>query len=225
MIEMNYLEARRLMVERQLRSRGVLDPRVLDAMSSVPREEFVLPELKCEAYDDCAMPIDAGQTISQPYTVGFMCQALQLAGTEKVLEIGTGSGYGAAVLSQLAKEVYTIERIAQLSDRAAATLQRLGYHNITCGTGDGSYGWLEHAPYDAIVATASSPALPEPYKQQLAEGGRIVIPIGSSRAHQVMMRFTLIRGHWSIEDLGNFAFVPLIGDYGWRTPAADDDEV
>ncbi|MFN0195978.1 MAG: protein-L-isoaspartate(D-aspartate) O-methyltransferase, partial [Planctomycetaceae bacterium] len=178
---MNYSESRRLMVERQLKSRGILDPRVLHAMSQVPREEFVLPERKDEAYDDCALPIDAEQTISQPYTVAVMCQELRLTGTEKVLEIGTGSGYGAAVLSLLAREVFTIERIARLSERAASTLQRLGYRNVTCGVGDGSHGWPEHAPFDAIVATASSPALPEPFQQQLAEGGRILIPIGASR--------------------------------------------
>ncbi|MEX1232367.1 MAG: protein-L-isoaspartate(D-aspartate) O-methyltransferase [Planctomycetaceae bacterium] len=207
---------RQRMIERQLVSREITDRRVLDAMLRVPREEFVPPDYRGEAYDDRALPIAAGQTISQPYTVAFMCQELQLKGTERVLEIGTGSGYGAAVLSLLAKEVYTIERIAELSEHAAETLQRLGCHNVTCGVGDGSHGWPEYAPFDAIVATASSPALPEPYKQQLADGGRIVIPIGPTRAHQAMMRFTLQQGHWHIEDLGNFAFVPLIGDYGWQ---------
>lgn len=212
-------DKRNQMIENQLISRQITDRRVLDAMLRVPREEFVLPDYRSEAYDDRALPIAAQQTISQPYTVAFMCQELQLTGMERVLEIGTGSGYGAAVLSLLAKEVYTIERIAELSNHATETLQRLGYGNVTCGIGDGSHGWPEYAPFDAIVATASSPALPEPYKKQLAEGGRIVIPIGPTRAHQSMMRFTLRQGHWHIEDLGNFAFVPLIGDYGWQRDA------
>ncbi|MDA0834216.1 MAG: protein-L-isoaspartate(D-aspartate) O-methyltransferase [Planctomycetota bacterium] len=208
-------ESRQRMIDQQLKLRGITNYRVLDAMDRVPREEFVPLEHRDKAYDDCALPIAERQTISQPYTVAFMCQALHLKGTERVLEIGTGSGYGAAVLSLLAKDVYTIERIAELSTHAAETLKRLGYDNVMCGLGDGSHGWPEQAPFDAIVATASSPVLPEPYKEQLTDGGRIVIPIGATREHQAMMRFTLHNGEWTIEDLGYFVFVPLIGSYGW----------
>ncbi|QDT43841.1 Protein-L-isoaspartate O-methyltransferase [Gimesia alba] len=207
--------ARQKMVENQLRFRGISDPRVLDAMSRVPREKFVSPEQKQFAYNDCALPIDCSQTISQPYTVAFMCEAARLTGHENVLEVGTGSGYGAAVLSLLAHEVHTIERIPELVQQASARLTSLGYSNVHVYSSDGTLGVAEAAPFDAIIVTAGAETLPEPYVEQLNEGGRIIIPIGSETMGQTMYRYTLIKGELTQENLGAFAFVPLIGEYGW----------
>lgn len=202
------------MVARHLESRGIADPRVLAAMSSVPREEFVPPKSRDEAYHDGPIPIGRGQTISQPYTVAMMCQALQLTGDEKVLEIGTGSGYAACVLSHLAREIHTIERIPELASLAAERIKRLEYHNVQVHTGDGSLGLAEEAPFDAIVVTAGGPDLPSAYADQLAEGGRIVMPIGR-RHDQTMCRYTKRNGSLHREDLGGFCFVPLIGKDAW----------
>ncbi|MCA9014152.1 MAG: protein-L-isoaspartate(D-aspartate) O-methyltransferase [Planctomycetaceae bacterium] len=203
------------MVENQLRMRGICDPRVLEAMNRVPREEFVSPEQKPFAYHDCPLPIDCSQTISQPYTVAFMCEAAQLTGDERILEVGTGSGYGAAVLSLLAREVHTVERIPELAEQASERLTRLGYSNVHVYTSDGTLGVPEAAPFDAIIVTAGAETLPEPYVEQLKEGGRIIIPVGPEFMGQTMYRYTKIRGNLSQENLGAFAFVPLIGEYGW----------
>lgn len=207
---------RRLMVEQQLRQRGITDLNVLGAMSRVPREAFVAPELRLHAYDDSALSISHGQTISQPYTVGFMIAALQLRGNEKVLEIGAGSGYGAAVLSEVAREVHTVERIPGLATECRQRLQELGYDNVTVHVSDGSLGLPSEAPFDAIIVTAGAPELPAPYVQQLAPNGRIVIPIGEFLASQRMKRYTHVPDGLREEDLGLFAFVPLIGEFGWR---------
>lgn len=208
--------ARRYMVEHHLRRRGIADERVLQAMLAVPREEFVSMKDRSRAYEDCPLPIGSNQTISQPYTVAFQCEALQLNGDERVLEIGTGCGYAAAVLSLLAKEVHTVERIPGMADRARSTLARLGYTNIQVHTGDGTLGLPEEAPFDGIVATAGGADLPEPLVEQLASGGRMVIPLGVTQHEQVMYRFTKSPQGLSSENLGPFSFVPLIGRHGWN---------
>ncbi len=169
---------REAMVRDQLRTRNITDERVLAAMLKVPRHDFVPPSLVSAAYDDTALPLALGQTVSQPYIVAFMTQALQLKGTERVLEIGTGSGYQAAVLAELVPEVYTIEILAQLSQRADETLQSLGYRNIHFRVGDGYEGWPEHAPYDCIIVTAAPDHVPQPLVDQLKIGGRMIIPVG-----------------------------------------------
>lgn len=208
-------EARQTMVQRQLRLRGIEDERVLDAMSRIPREEFVAPIQKQHAYNDCALPIECSQTISQPYTVAFMCEAARLTGEENVLEIGTGSGYGAAVLSLLAREVHTVERIPELAAQAQERFTRLGYSNIHVHTADGTLGVPDAGPFDAIIVTAGAASLPAPYIEQLNEGGRIIIPVGPEQRSQTMHRYTKDQGQLIQEDLGSFAFVPLIGKFGW----------
>ncbi len=213
--ENDFQELRRQMVQYQIEMRGVLDVRVLQAMRDVPREEFVLEDYREDAYRDSPLPIGFGQTISQPYTVAFLVEALQLSGKEKVLEIGTGSGYQAAVLSLLAREVHSVERIPELGKWAEQRLHRLGYDNVHVHLSNGTLGWEEEAPYDAIVVTASSEELPSTYQEQLVEGGRIVIPLGPSSRAQRLFRFTLRQGRLCEEDLGGFSFVPLIGKHGW----------
>lgn len=204
---------RRRMVEDQLRARGIGDERVLAAMDRVPREAFVDVDQQDSAYDDCALPIASGQTISQPYTVAYMCEAARIGPADKVLEIGTGSGYGAAVLSQLAREAYSVERLPELASEARRRLAELGYRNVHVATADGSLGHPEGAPYDAILVTAGAVTLPPALVEQLAPGGRIVIPIGDGESGQTMCRFTDRRGRLEEENLGAFAFVPLIGAY------------
>lgn len=203
------------MVRRQLGLRGIRDARVLQAMATAPRELFVPPSLHAAAYEDRALPIGYEQTISQPYTVAFMLQSLELQGTENVLEIGTGSGYGAAVLSSLAAEVHTVERIEALAEAAREKLRLAGCDNVHVHTGDGSLGWPAAAPFDAIVTTAGASSLPSALADQLADGGRIVIPIGDRPRSQTMMRYTRREGALNAESLGEFAFVPLIGAQGW----------
>src|SRR5436190_18357535 len=198
------------MVEKQIAARGIRDPRVLEALSVVPREDFVPHDLRDEAYEDGPLPIGLGETISQPLTVAFMMQALKLKGDERVLEIGTGSGYGAAVLAHLAREVHTVERLASLAAEAQARLARLGYDNVQVHIGDGSLGWRRAAPYGAICVTAAPTVLPRALQNQLAEGGRLVIPVGDSHRSQTMMRYTLLGGKLCEEELGAFSFVPLI---------------
>lgn len=204
------------MVERQVAARGVRAPLVLDAMREVPREAFLPRQLQEFAYEDLPLPIEAEQTISQPYIVAFMVEALELKGGEKVLEIGAGSGYAAAVLSRIAGEVYTIERIGQLAEKAASRLADLGYSNVHVLHGDGTLGWAEHAPFDAIVAAAGGPSVPNTLKQQLKIGGRLVIPIGTDPRAQELVRVTRIsENEFRSEDIADVRFVPLIGAEGW----------
>jgi len=210
----SFTRQRRRMVADQLIPRGINCPRVLQAMQDVPRELFMPPDLTGDAYDDGPRPIGHGQTISQPYTVAFGVEALGLDGHEKVLEIGTGSGYAAAVLAQLAASVHTIERIPELAGTAAQHLQQAGITNVTVHTGDGSQGLLSEAPFDAIIAAAGAPSLPQNYSDQLSDGGRIVLPIGPMH-QQSMMRFTKRSGRLIEENLGAFCFVPLIGTDAW----------
>ncbi len=213
----DYSTQRENMVRFQIARRGVRSQLVLDAMRAVPRERF-LPAVRADfAYDDSPLPIGQGQTISQPYVVAFMSDALELAGGEKVLEIGTGSGYAAAVLAEIAADVYTIERIAGLADMANSVLESLGYDNVRVRHGDGTLGWPEEAPFDAIVVTAGAPCVPESLKGQLAIGGRLVIPVGSTQAYQKIVRITRIdEDTFESEQLLPVRFVPLIGEEGWK---------
>ena len=205
---------RQEMVRTQIESRGIHDSRVLAAMETVPREEFVPEDLRGRAYDDGPLPVGQGQTISQPLTVAFMAQALRLLGNEKVLEIGTGSGYGAAILSRLAKVVHTVERLPELAEAAAQRLALLGFANVHVHQGDGSLGWREQAPYQAICVTAAPASVPLSLQGQLAEGGRLVIPVGNAHRGQQMMRYTLLGCEFLTEKLGEFSFVPLDEDHG-----------
>lgn len=207
---------RRAMVERHLARRGIHDARVLDAFRRVPREAFVPAELTEFAYEDTPLPIGQGQTISQPYIVALTIQELELRGGERVLEVGTGSGYAAAVLGCIAKEVYTIERISDLADSAGDRLQRLGFSNVHVTCGDGSLGWPEHAPYDAIEVAAGGPNAPPALLEQLALGGRLVMPIGTNDDSQVLVRITREgENDYRQESLGDVRFVPLIGEQAW----------
>jgi protein-L-isoaspartate(D-aspartate) O-methyltransferase len=206
------------MVKRNIAARGVRDELVLDAMRKVPRELFLPKNLREFAYEDSPLPIAGEQTISQPYIVAFMAEALMLKGGEKILEIGAGSGYAAAVLSEIAVDVYTVERLGQLADKAAATLADLGYDNVHVLHGDGTRGWPEHAPYDAIVVAAGGPQVPESLKEQLKIGGRLVIPVGADPRSQELVRVTRVsKNQYRSEDIADVRFVPLIGEEGWAT--------
>lgn len=207
---------RQRMLRTQLNPRGIRDDRVLDAMADVPREQFVNDAWQAEAYSDGALPISCGQTISQPYTVAFMCEAAEITSSDRILEIGTGSGYGAAVLSRLGRKVYTVERIPELAESARERLAQLGYDNVEVHVGDGTLGLPKFAPYDVIIVTAGAGALPVPLRDQLAEGGRMVIPVGTYQTSQTMYRYRLRDGKLVKENLGAFAFVPLIGEWGWQ---------
>jgi protein-L-isoaspartate(D-aspartate) O-methyltransferase len=207
------------MVERQLRQRGIRDERVLDAFREVPREAFLGEDVREFAYEDTALPIDEGQTISQPFIVALMAEALDLRPTDRVLEVGAGSGYAAAILSRLAQRVFAIERIPRLARAARERLRRLGHDNVEVRAGDGTLGWPEAAPFDAILVSAGGPSIPTPLLDQLAPGGRLVIPVGSSRA-QHLLRITRVGDELVHEDLGLVAFVPLIGE-GGRPRSAD----
>jgi protein-L-isoaspartate(D-aspartate) O-methyltransferase len=209
---------RERMVETQLVPRGLTNARVLQAMRDVPRECFVPESLISSCYDDGALQIGHGQTISQPFTVAFMCAALDPQPTDLILEIGTGSAYGAAVLSRLGRHVHTIERIPELAEQAEQRLQQLGYDNVTVHCADGTLGLPEVAPFDGIVVTAGAERLPQSYIDQLADQGRIVIPLGRTPHSQSMFRFTRHGGELAVDNLGGFAFVPLIGEYGWHEP-------
>ncbi|HVP53199.1 MAG TPA: protein-L-isoaspartate(D-aspartate) O-methyltransferase [Terriglobales bacterium] len=210
-----YREGRRLMVEEQLRNRGIRDERVLEAMARVPRHEFVCPELRDEAYEDHPIAIGEGQTISQPFVVADMLEALALRPEDVVLEVGTGSGYETAVLAELVGKVYSIERIASLAERARVVLERLGYRNVTVVHGDGSQGLPEAAPFDAIVVSAAAPHVPRPLLDQLRDGGRLVIPVGSGFAQELQL-VRKIGDRNTVLYLDGVRFVPLIGRDGFR---------
>ncbi len=212
---MTFQTLRDIMVDFQLVPRGLHDKRVLDAMKKIPRQLFVDESLWDRAYDDMALPVGEGQTISQPYMVAVMTELLALSGNEKVLEIGTGSGYQAAVLAELSREVYSIERIGALSEKAGETLRNLGYINIHLRVGDGTLGWPEAAPFDRILITAGAPDMPEPLIGQLSDGGIIIAPVGD-RFSQQLIRITKEEGHLKSEYHTPCMFVPLIGEYGWK---------
>ena len=215
----NFTVLRNIMVKEQLEGRGIRDPAVLAALREVPREEFVPADLMGHAYDDCPLPIGEGQTISQPYMVAYMAEALELARADRVLEIGTGSGYAAAVLSRLVADVHTVERIAALALTARERLSSLGYANVSVHVGDGSLGWPEHAPYNAIVVTAGAPQVPQPLLEQLAVGGRLVIPVGNDPRLQTLVRVRRVGEHdYRHESHFGVMFVPLIGAAGWEPP-------
>lgn len=202
------------MVTYQLRGADIADPRVLRAMATVPRHLFVPDELCWHAYEDRPLPIGSGQTISQPYMVAKMTEALELTGDERVLDVGTGSGYQAAVLGELVREVWSIEIIPELARRAHSTLEALGYDNVHVAVGDGSLGLAEHAPYDAILVAAASPALLPTLLAQLGPSGRLVMPVGD-RDWQMLERFRRVGPGATIESLGPCTFVPLVGEKGW----------
>jgi protein-L-isoaspartate(D-aspartate) O-methyltransferase len=211
-----YFADRSLMIDHQIRRRGLQDPRVLAALSAVPRHLFVPAAVKSAAYDDCPLPIGFGQTISQPYMVALMTSALELLGDERVLEVGTGSGYQAAILAHLAGEVHTMELIPQLSARARRVAARLRLQNICFHTGDGSLGWPGAAPYDAIIVTAAAPSVPDPLLGQLADGARLVIPLAGQYDYQILKLLRREAGHMSEHVLASVAFVPLRGRHGIR---------
>lgn len=214
----DYRRLREQMVEQAIRARGVRSPLVLNAMMKVPREAFLPKHLREFAYDDAPLPIAEGQTISQPYIVAFMIEALALNGGERVLEIGAGSGYAAAVLAEIAGEVYTVERLGPLAEKAASTLADLGYDNVHVLHGDGTKGWPEHAPFDGIIVAAGGPKIPESLKEQLKIGGRLVIPVGQEQKVQELVRVTRIsESEYRREDLADVRFVPLIGQEGWQS--------
>lgn len=211
----DYEVARRRMVAEQLVDRGITDRRVLEVMSAIPRHLFVEEAFVDQAYGDFPVGIGEGQTISQPFIVALMTQALELKGREKVLEIGTGSGYQTAILASLVSQVYTIERVKHLALKARRILKEGRYRNIVLRVGDGTDGWPDKAPFDAILVAAGSPNVPQPLFSQLAEGGRLVIPIGSSE-EQILVRLTK-RGEKLMEErLGSCRFVPLVGKFGWQ---------
>lgn len=212
----DFTVARRRMVEAQVIARGIKDQRVIDAMLKVPRHKFVEEALEGKAYQDAPLPIGEKQTISQPYMVAVMSEALALTGSETVLEVGTGSGYQAAVLALLADRVFSLERIASLARRARKVLDGCGFSKVNIRLADGTHGWQDMAPFDAILVTAGAPQVPQNYLDQLAEGGRLVIPVGD-RSSQVLMRITRIgTQEYQEEQLLGCHFVPLIGNHGWN---------
>jgi len=213
-----YRKQRVRMVETQIKARGITDARVLKALELVPRHLFVDEGLMDRAYNDNPLPIGEKQTISQPYIVALMTQALELTGKERVLEIGTGSGYQAAILAKLADRVFSIERIAALASQARKILDQLHYYNIAIRVGDGSYGWKEEAPFDAIITTAAAPGVPKHLIEQLVVGGSLIVPVGG-RDVQTLYKLTRLSENINDlkkEDLGGCRFVSLIGESGWK---------
>ena len=210
-----YRQARERMIQEQLVSRGINDPRVLRAMAKVPRHLFLESELWDEAYKDHPLPIGADQTISQPYMVALMAQALELKGAQRVLEVGTGSGYAAAVLSELCAELFTVEAVEELALKARALLRSLGYRNVSVLVGDGTLGWEEHAPYDAVIISAAAPCIPRPLLEQLKTPGYLVFPMGEKEL-QTLVRIRKDRAGIREEYLGECQFVKLRGRYGWE---------
>lgn len=210
------------MLEHHLRDRGIREPRILDAFGAVRREAFVPPELRSQAYDDAPLPIGDGQTISQPYIVAYTVAAMGLVGAERVLEVGTGSGYAAAILSRLARTVFTVERIERLAHTAHERLATLGFANVHVATADGTLGWPARAPFDAIAVAASGPAAPRSLLDQLVVGGRLVMPIGANPTAQWLVRITRREdGTFQEERLADVRYVPLIGAEGWVDEATD----
>lgn len=207
-----YLQKRKAMVENDIKGRGIKDKKVLDVMGRIPRHLFVDENLREKAYADYPLPIGEGQTISQPYVVALMTEALMLKPTDKVLEIGTGSGYQAAVLAEIVKEVFTIEIRKSLADIAVKRLKDLGYKNIKVKHADGYFGWEEYAPFDAIIITAAANHIPTPLIKQLKEGGRLILPLGSTVYYQVMTLASKQKGDLDIVQMGSVAFVPMIGE-------------
>ncbi len=204
------------MVERLRDHYHIADEQVLDAMSRLPRHIFVPEAIKSQAYNDNALPISGGQTISQPFIVARMTELLELQGREKVLEIGAGSGYQTAILALLAKSVFAIERLTELAEKARTRIQQLGLSNVTLRTADGTAGWEAYAPYDAMLVAAGGPEIPEPLVAQLKMGGRLVIPIGEDKKTQMLIRVTRVATGYTQENFGPCAFVPLIGKHGWQ---------
>jgi protein-L-isoaspartate(D-aspartate) O-methyltransferase len=211
----DFNKERQAMVEEQLQKRGIIDPAVLRTMAKIPRHSFVSSKHQSAAYEDCPLSIGENQTISQPYMVAIMTQSLETNGEERVLEIGTGSGYQTAILAELAKKVFTIERIPELIRKAQEVLGKLDYQNIHFLLGDGSRGWPEHAPFDGIMVTAGAPEIPETLKSQLADGGKMVVPVGS-RFSQMLYKVTRKGSRFIEEDITGCVFVPLLGEYGWK---------
>lgn len=205
---------RDVMLDEQIAERGINDVKVLLAMRKIPRHLFVPESMEHKAYADSSLPIGDSQTISQPYMVALMTQSLNLNGGEKVLEIGTGSGYQTAVLAEIAGEVYSIERINSLASKARNTLDKLGYMNITTRTFDGTYGWKDKSPFDAIIITAAAPSIPEKLFEQLKDGGRLVVPVGTESS-QALKRITKNGAQVTEEEICSCLFVKLIGKYGW----------
>ncbi len=217
--EIDYTSARNRMVSDQLVPRRIKDERVLDAMRTIPRHLFIPVDLRYLAYADAPLPIGNRQTISQPYIVALMTELLELEGKERILEIGTGSGYQAAILAYLAGEVYTVERISDLAENARKVFQELEIKNIQVFERDGSSGLPEFAPYDAIMVTAAAPKVPSPLQEQLADLGRLVVPVGG-RDGQILERWRKKGSELKCEHIAPVAFVPLVGDFGWES---DDD--
>ncbi len=215
--ELDYQKLREYMVNTQIKARGIYDAKVLDAMLKVPRHEFVPEDMRPYAYEDRPLPIGEGQTISQPYMVALMTQCLELEGSERILEIGAGSGYQAAILAEIAEMVYTIERFSSLLKRAQEVLDRLGYTNYKALVGDGTLGWEENAPFNGIMVTAGAPEVPPSLLEQLADKGRLVIPIGPER-YQTLYKIVKKGKKIRREFVTYCSFVPLIGKEGWGNP-------
>jgi protein-L-isoaspartate(D-aspartate) O-methyltransferase len=211
----NYEKERIRMVDEQIAGRGVKDERVLAVMRKLPRHEFLPEAIRGNSYSDNALPLGEGQTMSQPYMVALMTESLRLKGSERVLEIGTGSGYQAAVLAEMGEKVYTVERIKTLADKARTTLDRLGYKSVAIKVYDGTYGWKEMAPFDAIIVTAGSPDIPAPLVEQLKEGGRMSIPVGDRYGQQLITVVKTAEGVTTERSIP-CVFVPLIGNQGWK---------
>lgn len=207
---------RQYMVDTQIVARGIKDQRVIEAMQKVPRHLFLDEALWPQAYEDHPLPIGEKQTISQPYIVALMTEALKLKGNEKVLEIGSGSGYQTAILAELAEQVYTIERIPVIAKRARKTFDQLQYKNIVLTITDGSSGWKDHSPYDGIIVTAASPSAPKPLLEQLAVNGRLVIPIGGEAGQELVVYEKIDKNEFKQENYGGCRFVKLVGEHGWK---------